>query len=40
MRNKYEPPFDDFIDAKLSVRNIPAKLIKITYNGETIENYE
>ena len=40
MRNKYEPPFDDFIDAKLSVRNIPTKLITITYNNETIESYE
>ena len=40
MRNKYEPPFDDFIEAKLSVRNIPTKLITITYNKKTIENYE
>jgi hypothetical protein len=40
MRNKYEPPFDDFIDAKLSVRNIPTKLITITYNNKTIESYE
>jgi hypothetical protein len=40
MRNKYEPPFDDFIDAKLSVRNIPTKLITITYNNEKIESYE
>ena len=40
MRNKYEPPFDDFIDAKLIVRNIPTKLITITYNKKTIETYE
>ena len=40
MRNKYEPPFDDFIDAKLSVRNIPTKLITLTYNNETTESYE
>jgi len=40
MRNKYEKPFDDFIDAKLSVRNIPTKLITITYSKKTIETYE
>jgi hypothetical protein len=40
MRNKYEPPFDDFIDAKLSVRNIPTRLITITYQDKTIESYE
>jgi hypothetical protein len=40
MRNKYEPPFDDFIDAKLETRNIPTKLITITYNDKTIESYE
>ena len=40
MRNKYEPPFDDFIDAKLSVRNIPTKLITITYKDTIIESYE
>ena len=40
MRNKYEKPFDDFIDAKLKIRNIPTKLIMVTYNNETIESYE
>ena len=40
MRNKYEKPFDDFIDAKLKIRNIPTKLITITYNNETLESYE
>jgi len=40
MRNKYEPPFDDFIDAKLSVRNITTRLITITYQDKTIESYE
>jgi len=40
VRNKYEKPFDDFIDAKLKTRNIPTKLITITYNNETIESYE
>ena len=40
IRNKYEKPFDDFIDAKLETRNIPTKLITITYNDKTIESYE
>ncbi len=40
IRGNYEPPFDDFIDAKLTTRNIPTKLITITYNNETIESYE
>ena len=40
VRNKYEKPFDDFIDAKLKTRNIPTKLITLTYNNETIEDYE
>ena len=40
MRNKYEKPFDDFIDAKLKIRNIPTKLIMVTYNNEIIESYE
>ena len=40
IRNKYEPPFDDFIDAKLKTMNIPTKLITITYNNETIESYK
>ena len=29
-----------FEDAKLATRNIPTKLITITYNNETIESYE
>ena len=40
IRNKYEKPFDDFIDAKLETRNIPTKLITITHNDKTIESYE
>ena len=40
IRGNYEPPFDDFIDAKLTTRNIPTKLITLTYNNETIESYE
>ena len=40
VKNNYEPPFDNFIDAKLTTRNIPTKLITITYNNETIESYE
>jgi hypothetical protein len=40
IRNKYEKPFDDFIDAKLETRNIPTKLITITRDGKTIESYE
>jgi hypothetical protein len=40
VRNKYEPPFDDFIDAKLKTRNIPTKLVILTYNDETIQVYE
>jgi hypothetical protein len=40
MRNKYEKPFDDFIDDKLKTRNIPTKLITLTYNNETLKSYE
>ena len=40
IRGNYEPPFDDFIDAKLTTRNIPTRLITLTYNNETIESYE
>ena len=40
VRNKYEKPFDDFIDAKLKTRNIPTKLITITYKDTIIESYE
>ena len=40
VKGKYEPPFDDFIDSKLTTRNIPTKLITITYNDKTIESYE
>ena len=40
IRNKYEKPFDDFIDAKLETRNIPTKLITITYNDNKLESYE
>ena len=29
-----------FEDAKLATRNIPTKLITVTYNNETIESYE
>ena len=39
-KGKYEPPFDDFIDAKLTTRDIPTKLITITYNDTKIESYE
>jgi hypothetical protein len=40
VKGKYEPPFDDFIDSKLTTRNIPNKLITITYNDKKIESYE
>ena len=40
VRNKYEKPFDDFIDAKLKTRNIPTKLITVTYKETIIESYE
>jgi hypothetical protein len=40
IRGKYEPPFDDFIDAKLATRNVPTRLITVTYNDKTIESYE
>ena len=40
VKGKYEPPFDNFIDAKLRIRDIPTKLITITYNNKTIESYE
>jgi hypothetical protein len=39
-KGKYEPPFDDFIDAKLTTRDIPTRLITITYNDKTIESYD
>ena len=40
IRGKYEKPFDDFIDAKLTTRNIPTKLITAVYQNEKIEVYE
>jgi hypothetical protein len=40
VKGKYEPPFDDFIDSKLTTRNIPTKSITITYKNERIESYE
>ena len=40
IRGKYEPPFDNFIDAKLNTRNIPNKLITLTYKENKIESYE
>ena len=40
VKGKYEPPFDDFIDSKLTTRNIPTKLITIIYNDKKIESYE
>jgi hypothetical protein len=40
VKGKYEPPFDDFIDSKLTTRNIPTKQITITYNDKTIESHE
>jgi hypothetical protein len=36
VKGKYEPPFDDFIDSKLTTRNIPTKLITITYNDRKL----
>ena len=36
VKGKYEPPFDDFIDSKLTTRNIPNKLITITYNDRKL----
>jgi hypothetical protein len=39
-KGKYETPFDDFIDAKLTTRDIPNKLITITYKDKTITSYE
>ena len=32
IRGKYEPPFDDFIDAKLATRNIPTRAISLMFN--------
>jgi hypothetical protein len=31
---------NNWLNSKLTTRNIPTKLITITYNNETIENYE
>ena len=35
-----EVPNNHWLNSKLTTRNIPTKLITITYNNETIESYE
>jgi hypothetical protein len=35
-----EVPNDHWLNSKLTTRNIPTKLITLTYNNETIESYE
>ena len=38
--NDIEVENNHWLESKLKTRNIPTKLIKITYNNETIESYE
>jgi hypothetical protein len=38
--NDIEVENNHWLESKLKTRNIPTKLITITYNGETIESYE
>ena len=35
-----EVPNNNWLNSKLTTRNIPTKLITLTYNNETIESYE
>jgi hypothetical protein len=35
-----EVPNNHWLNSKLTTRNIPTKLITLTYNNETIEDYE
>jgi len=35
-----EVPNNNWLNSKLTTRNIPTKLITITYNDKTIESYE
>jgi thymidylate synthase len=37
IRGKYEPPFDDFIDAKLATRNIPTRAISLMWNQRSVD---
>jgi thymidylate synthase len=37
IRGKYEPPFDDFIDAKLATRNIPTRAISLMWNQRSCD---
>ena len=38
--NGIEVPNNNWLNSKLTTRNIPTKLITITRNGKTIESYE
>jgi thymidylate synthase len=37
IRGKYEKPFDDFIDAKLTTRNIPTRAISLMWNQRSCD---
>ena len=37
IRGKYEPPFDDFIDAKLATRNIPTRAISLMWSQRSCD---
>jgi len=37
VRGNYEPPFDDFIDAKLSARNIPKRAISLKWTQRSCD---
>ena len=39
IRGKYEPPFDDFIDAKLATRNIPTRAISLMWNQRSVYTF-
>ena len=39
IRGKYEPPFDDFIDAKLATRNIPTRAISLMWNQRSVDTF-
>ena len=39
IRGKYEPPFDDFIDAKLATRNIPTRAISLMWSQRSVDSF-
>jgi thymidylate synthase len=39
IRNTYEKPFDNFIDAKLTTRNIPTRAISLMWNQRSVDTF-